>query len=450
MTKLYPYQKEGVRKIREFGGRTLLADQMGLGKSLQILSYMVEESLFPAVVVCPASLKWNWQNEARIHCDLRAEVLMGRTPPTRKRKTLPPLVVINYDVLEYWVGWLKGLNPKLLVLDECHYCSNYKSRRTKASRELSREIPHVVALSGTPLTNRPIELWPVLNMLRPDLWGSWFKFGQRYCGPKQTYWGVQFKGATNLKELNQTLKDNVMIRRRKEDVLSQLPEKVRCVVPLELDKASKKEYKEASDNFLRWLAGQKPHALKRSMKAEAISRITHLKGLLGDLKREPVKQWVSEHLDSTDSKLICFGVHKIMVRYLEGEFGGLSVRVDGSVKGEHRQLAFDRFQRDDRVRLLVGNIKAAGVGWNGTAAGSVAFAEFGWTPGEHTQSEDRAHRLGQTRGVVCYYLTAMGTIEESFCRLIHKKQRVLSKTLDGKGRGSDVDLMDELIAELRG
>jgi len=451
-TELYRYQRQGVRRIERFGIRSLLADEMGLGKTLQFLATLRRnhKQCIPAVVVCPASLKWNWARESMMHIGCRALVAEGRTPPkTSPMKLKPRLVVINYEILPYWLDWIEDLDPKLIGIDECQYIKNREAQRTKAVKMLCRKRPHIVMMSGTPLTSRPAELWPALNILMPDQFNSFMTYAWDFCKPRRTPWGWEYKGATNLDELHGLLTDTCMVRRRKMDVLDQLPAKTRSVVAFSLSRDARKEYDYAEKNFMRWLSKSKGKAIaKRAHKAEQLVKMGYLKRLAASLKYETTIEWIDTFFEDTDGKLVLFGIHQKIIKALVERYKSMAVYVDGSVTGHKRQIAVDQFQNNDKTRLFVGNLQAAGVGITLTASHNVAFAELGWTPGEHTQGEDRIHRIGQTNAAQCYYLVARNTIEEDLCRILQEKQAVLEATLDGVDTGEDLDIFDQLTKSI--
>lgn len=462
LTDLYDYQVEGVRGIDAFGGRCLLADSMGLGKSVQAFAWghwRLRDGQ-TTVIVCPATLKENWRREVKKHFGRVAVVLDGRTPDPA-RLNVPfrrPVYVINYDVLggrskdDTWAAALARTDLAYVIADEVHYCTSPSAQRTKALKSLVAEVPHFVALSGTPLVNQPTELWPALNMLDPDEFPSFVRFASRYSRPEFTPWGVKYKGSRRLKELHALLKDRYMIRRLKQDVLKQLPPKTRQLVPLVLPPAAHKEYVRAESDFVNWLRRTHPQKAERARKAERLVKYGYLKRLAGELKQPLVEDWCRGFMTGSGKKLILFTTHRGPCDRYTRAFAPGSVKVDGGVVGRDRQAAIDRFMTDPRCRLLVGNMKAAGVGWNGTVTDSVAFAEFAWTPGDHTQAEDRVHRIGQTDHCTAYWLFAPGTIEEHLIEVIQKKQLSLDGALDGLGAGEGefnvLDLLEQSM--LRG
>ena len=438
--KLFPFQEKGVAFIKGKGGRALIGDEMGLGKTVQALAYIASTPKRPAIIVVPASLKINWKREAEkwVH-NCNVQVLNGSP---NGFPIIGDIIVINYDILEKWVDRLKEVKPQIIVTDECHYYKNKSAKRTKAVKALAKGVPHFIALSGTPLVNRPIELFNAINIIKPELFPNYYKYAQRYCGAKYNGFGWDYSGASNTEELHRILKDEIMIRRLKSEVLTELPGKLRSFVPIELD--NRKEYQKAEADLIEWIRFNRGNqaALKASQ-AEVLVRIETLKQLAVTGKLDEAIGWITDFIESGD-KLVMFANHKFVIDRLMQVFGERAVKIDGSVSQENRQLAVDQFQNNPAVQLFVGNIKAAGVGLTLTAASNVAFLELPWTPGELQQAEDRCHRIGQKDTVNIYYLLAESSIEETIAQLIDKKMRVLDAVLDGK-ETSDDNLLTELL-----
>ena len=300
-----------------------------------------------------------------------------------------------------------------------------------ACLNIAKSASNVICLSGTPVVNRPREFFTTLSMVRPELFPSFWDYAKTYCDAKNNGWGWDFSGSSNTEQLHSKLTDSIMIRRLKRDVLKELPDKVRSVIPLAL--TNQAEYDKASEDFLVWLCGQEDGENKaaKAAQAETLTRISALKQLTAKGKTKPVLEWINDFLNSTDEKLILFCWHKSMADKIHKAFTGSIVKVTGSESKEQRQEAVDRFQEEPSCRLLVGNIKAAGVGLTLTAASNVAFVELPWTPGDLTQAEDRAHRIGQKEVVNIYYLLAQGTIEEDMAEILDHKRAVLAEVLDG-------------------
>jgi len=443
-----PYQADAVRGIEGFGGRALLAHEMGLGKTITSLEYLAHDpARYPAIVVCPASVKYSWEFEAS-RFGIQADIAEGRTPPTRRETNPPRLFIINYDILKTWVPYLRKLGPQTIILDECHYLASRESQRTEAVADLVAGVSNVLALSGTPLTNRPAELWPTLNILRPQQFDSFWLYGCEYCEPKQNRGKWEYKGAKNLKQLHRILSETVMLRKRKIDVLSELPSKTRQTIPVAL--SDSREYRRASDDFLGWLQATKADRVFAAKRAESVVKVGYLLRLAAKLKARAVVGWANDFLKSTDEKLVLFGVHKKMIQVLKKRVAAKSVVVDGSVTGRRRKAAIDKFRLDRDTRVFIGNIRAAGTGIDGLqkAASTAAFAELWWRPGDMIQAEARVDRIGQENPVTINYLIAAGTIEERMALVLQAKQEVINATLDGDADSVDeLDILTEMIHE---
>lgn len=447
LTIPFNYQVRGARALHRMRGRGLLADDMGLGKSIQALMFADRHpQARPIIIVCPASLKYNWANEARKHFNWPATVLESTTPSEITGK----IVIINYDVTHAWLEELRAINPQLVIIDECGgYIGSNTSRRTRAVRMLCEGVPHILALSGTPLTNRPAELFPTLGILFPEEFPSFFKFAHAFCSPKRVPWGNgwSFTGASNIPKLHSLLKDK-MIRRRKEDVLKELPSKQRIVVPLEI--LDRSQYTHAEREFLDWLKTYDPTRVSSAQRAERLTRLGYLKRLAANLKLHAVCEWVNSFLSESDGKLLLFAVHKSILAELWARYGKISVLVDGSVSSKGRQLAVSQFQTHAKTRIFIGQMKAAGVGLNLTAASTVAFAELDWVPGNHVQAEDRSWRIGTKYPVSVYYLVARETLEERLLEVIQRKQETINQILEGtNGTADTLDVYSQLCDRLQ-
>lgn len=442
---LYPFQLDGVKFLEAKNGNGLLGDEMGLGKTVQALAWLkLHPEARPAVIVVPASLKINWVRESEkwLGKDCKVTTLNGRIPSVSELNG-HEIFVINYDILGAWIPVLKEISPKAMIVDEAHYCKNNTAQRTKAVKELAKEVKHTIFLTGTPIVNRPAEFFTILNMLAPTEFNSWMRYVQRYCGAYHDGFGWNVNGATHTAELYERVNGSVMIRRKKEDVLKDLPSKQRFVVPMEI--SNRTTYSKAENDLIGWVketfgSGKASAAIQ----AEALARFTYLKQLAADGKREFIISWVKNCLDA-NGKLVLFAVHHTMIDFLVEELRHYNPAVvDGRVSIEKRQDEVDRFQNDPNCRIFIGNIKAAGVGLTLTAASNSVFVELGWTPGEHSQAEDRIHRIGQDNKVFAYYLIAANTIEEEIAQLLDSKMDVLTKVLDGK-EADGGSLLSELL-----
>ncbi len=447
--ELYPYQEEGVEFIEKCGGRALIGDDMGIGKTLQALTYLHRHpEIERCLVVCPASVKWNWQNECMKFYGMRAVVLEGANPPKKLPKCR--ILIINYDILNHhkaelpWISVLIAWGIQYCIFDESHALMSKSSGRTKAAKRLAAVVPQVVCLSGTPMLNRPVELWPTLDIIQPNKWGSSWSFAHRYGKPKKKPWGWTFEGASNVKELHERLQ-GVMIRRRKCDVLPDLPIKTTIVTPVDI--TGRKQYQRAELAFLEWLKDNHPDKVKKAQRAEGLMRAGYLKRLVAKLKLKSVIKWVQDFLENSDEKLLLFCIHKQVVKELEKKFSKVCTKITGAVKGRERQQSADRFRNVSKCRLMIGNIRAAGTGWNAEFCSNVVFTEMDWVPGLHLQASDRCHRVGSKNAVTITYLVGKETMEERLARILERKQKVCSRVLDG-GDGESLDIYSELCREL--
>ncbi len=450
-TEPYPYQKGGVKRLERLYGRALLADDMGLGKTLQTLLYVKRNEVrtSPTIIVCPAGLKWNWEKEALTHIRMRTEVLETRKVPRSTRGFHHNRIIINYDILKDWLPFLMELKPRLIILDECHYLQSRTTLRTKAVKHLCQDVPHVIAISGTPLTNRPAELWPILNILWPEDFPSFFSFATRYCKPHKAPWGWTFNGATHLTELHAKLFHLGMIRRLKEDVMQDLPEKTNIVIPLNI--SDPKQYKAAHTDFLSWLRKYRPAKIKSAMRAESLVKVGYLKSLAARLKLEGIISWVDDFLQDSDEKILLWTIHHEMVDCLQDQYDKVCLVIDGRVPVNKRDKIREQFLNDPRKRILIGNIKANGTGGSYPGVTTEGFCEMGWTPGEHKQAIDRLHGIGRgnkNKKLSIYWFVGKGTIEEKICELIQKKQKTLDKVLDNGVGMDEITLFDDLLEAL--
>lgn len=445
---LYPYQKQGVAFIEAKGGRALVADEMGLGKTCQALAWLQKHPEHrPAVIVVPASLKLNWAKEIKMWMSdtglgerNEAQILSGTQP----YEIGSDIAIINYDILQYWLPELIDYNPQVMIADEAHYFKTNKALRTKAVKKLGKLVPHFIALTGTPIVNRPIEILNAVNLIDPMLFPKSWSYIQKYCAPKNNGYGWDLSGSSNTKDLHQVLTNSIMIRRLKENVLPELPAKTRAFTPIYL--RNRAEYSRAQSDFISFLKVQKgEEAAERASNAAVLSEIEGLKQLAVQGKLEDSIMWIRDFLESGE-KLVVMAVHKFVIDRLMQEFGKIAVKIDGSVSNPKRQVAVDKFQNEPETRLFVGNIKAAGVGITLTAASNVAFLELPWTPGDLTQAEDRIHRIGQDEACTIHYLLAQDTIEDKIARLLDSKRKILDAVLDGRAP-EEGSLLTELMNE---
>jgi SWI/SNF-related matrix-associated actin-dependent regulator of chromatin subfamily A-like protein 1 len=423
--RLFPYQKAGVEYLCHLN-EALLADEPGLGKTAQAIVYADLKQCRSVLVVCPASLTINWLREFSMWHS-HTEAL--------------DLCIISYGLLKKNHQFLRSKTWDLMILDECHYVKESQAQRTQEIiGNVQKGIKPIkamrkVAISGTPIVNRPIELFTTLRWLNSYAFPDKHKFALRYCGAKRGVWGWDYSGSSHLDELQKLLRGRFMVRRLKKDVLPQLPAKIRQVIEIEAESRTRKVLK-AELEFL-GLTGKED--LTDEQFAEIVSRMQNPKmgpEHIATIRRETavakvpaVIEHIKEVLDEED-KVVVFAHHKEVIERLVGAFGQNCVVVAGANSSAERQQAVDRFQTDPACRVFLGNIVAAGVGITLTASSRVIFAEGSWVPGENSQAEDRCHRIGQKESVLVQHIVLEGSLDALIMKAVVKKQSVLDKAMN--------------------
>lgn len=446
---LLPYQGVGVRFIDLKNGRALIADEMGLGKTIEAIAWLqLHPELRPTIIIVPASLKLNWVYEAIKWMNINPTQILdvyGQTPYSTGKAEI---IIINYDIVSYWLPSLKLKGFKVLILDEIHYIKDSSTKRTKAIKQLAKGIPHVIGLSGTPIINRPIEIFNTLSIINSSAIPNFREYTRRFCDAKYNGFGWDFNGCSNSEELHNLLINSFMIRRLKKDVLKDLPEKRTCFVPIELD--NKEEYFRAQNDFINYIKlTYGGAAAQKASAAETLVQINTLRKLAIKGKMKGVIDWISEFLES-GKKLVVFATHTNTIDMLMEAFPDISVRYDGTVNQTNRNINKERFQNDPSIKLFIGMLdtqgKPAGVGLTLTAASDTATVEYQWSPGTHDQADDRIHRIGQDKGCLNHKLMAAGSIDEKFAILLDSKRKVIDSVIDGK-KTEEMNLLSLLIKE---
>lgn len=409
---LRPFQKAGVAYASK-AKRTFIADEMGLGKTVQALATVQYLEAYPALVVCPASLKINWLRESN-------KWLKGRPSQVLPSWYKADVDVTNYEALPKLLRSIRERGYKSVIVDECHYVKNHKTLRTKALIEICEGIEVILMLSGTPIVNRPSELMAQLQVMRrlEDLGGG-RRFTARF---------LQREYGTNLDELQLELRAKCFIRRKKADVLKELPPKIRTYVDIELE--NKDAYEHAADDA-----------------ENEIGAIQLLRHEAARQKINGVETWVREFLE-TGEKLVLFAVHIDVQKALISRFPGCAT-ILGEEAVPDRQRSVDRFQTDKDCQLIVCSLKAAGVGLTLTASSNVAMVEQGWTPGDMEQAEDRCHRIGQLDSVTAWYLLAKGTIDTEISELIEEKRKSINQATDSDKAKIDPSIFSKLAEKYK-
>jgi len=469
-----PYQKAGISFMSK-RPNTLLGDEMGLGKTIQAIGLInYDPSIQTVCVICPATLKGNWAREMKKWLVRPFSIGIGAS----QECPATDIVIINYESV--WeadkdaIAYNKTVSKKqhkptaklrhaslmrefdLLVVDECHRLKNPKAKRSEAIDKIAAK--RRVYMTGTPIVNRPVELWPFLLRLDPKTWTyvnkqgevrpRFYDFAKRFCN-----WAPGTgapTGASNLGELQDILRTTILIRRLKAEVLTELPAKRRQVVELDANGAtgvvtSGRERMDRLASEIDDLEAAVELAKAgddENVYHEAVARLKAAKGIaFSELARVRHEEAVAllpkaiEFLkDATEDdpthKIVVMGWHHDVLNGIADAFGDAAVRVNGETKLADRDAAVQRFQTDPSCQVFVGSITAAGVGITLTASSHVVFVEEDWVPGNITQAEDRVHRIGQRESCLIQHLVLNGSVAVKMIKVCIAKQEIADKALD--------------------
>ncbi len=433
-----PFQWAAVRYALHTRG-TFLADEQGLGKTVEALTTLEADGAFPAVVVCPASMKLGWERETRRWLPHRSvAVVSGRGVVAPEAE----ITIINYEVVAAHHQRLTRTRPRAIVVDESHYCKNPQAKRTQAVRRLAAAVADGglrLALSGTPVLNHAEELIAQLRIIgRMEDFGSGAGFAR------------QFRGRVSEERLHWHMRRACFVRRRKAEVLPQLPPKRQVVIPVALTNES--EYRLAERDVIAWLRSQ-PLDLSQlnakiaaTLRAQRLAQLGTLQRLAARGKLAAALAWIDAFLASGEP-LVVFARHVEVQRAVLARFrDALHLVGDDSLTA--RETAIEGFQASDGPPLIVCATRVAAQGITLTRASNVAFLELEWTPAMHDQAEDRCHRIGQRDAVTAWYLLAANTIDETMARLIQDKRATVAAVTDGRVLETD-GLLDGVVRELR-
>lgn len=430
--ELYPYQKVGVEFLIESGGRAIISDPPGLGKSLQALAYIAHEGFSRSLIVAPASVKSSWVKEVKKWTKMSYVEIDSKTDISKIPADVQ-LWIINYDILKKHLDTLLKTRFDVVVSDECHMVKSRTAMRTKALMSIAKHVPHVVLLSGTPLLSRPVEMFTLLNMVDPKIWNNWYDFTRKFCGGHQGRFGYEVGGATNTEELHTRIKRH-FIRRQKKDVLTQLPPKVRVDVPVELDPAIRKQYDIAENDLVEYLyqyKGKQPAEVAKVVAAEQLAKLNILRQLTALGKISTAIDLIESTLEAGE-KILVFSSFMEPLRQLQEKYADCSVMITGETPVQERGEIVTKFQEDPHTKIFFGGIRSAGVGITLTAASNVLFLDYAWNPADMQQAEDRIHRPGQEAASVnIYQLHAENTIDEKLLTLLKHKQVIFDKVIEG-------------------
>lgn len=462
-TKFYPHQVEGIRDMARMSS-FMLCDEMGLGKSLQALTVAAIDFekgwAHRVLVVSPASLKWNWQDEIEKHTSFTSHVLDG-SPKKRKDQLQEFLdnntnfLIINYEQVKPHLDELNKMRFDIVIFDEAHYIKSHKAQRTKAAHKLN--VPRSFLLTGSPMLNQVNDLWGLLHRVNPGDFPNYWRFVNRFA-VFGGYKDKQIVGVKNKDEL-QDVVDHVMIRRMKKDCLD-LPDKQYIPIHVDFHPTQAKYYRQAEEELMIELPdnpepmeienvlskmlrlkqicgtpatiGGEDHSHKLDRAVEMIDEITSPGG-----SGEPVVVWTQFR-----------GVQKAICERLE-EMEITSLQLHGDIPMDQRaetiKLWSDHVSPGGRRAVLVSMLQVGGTGLNMTAASKCIFLDKLWTPKMNEQAEDRIHRIGadKTKPIQIYEIIVRKSVEQRIETILRRKNKLFKTLIE-----SDTDWKKALVTAM--
>ena len=430
---LLSHQKEAIQKLLE-NKKFILADDMGLGKTTSSIVAALESGAKKILIICPATLKINWKREIENYSERSIFIAEGKQFSTEH-----DFVIINYDIIKNFHDAKKkdesqilGANFDLVVIDEAHYIKNAQAQRTKLINDFVKKVDRLWLLTGTPMTSRPIDYYNLLSLIDSPVAKNWMAYVIRYCQGYQfkvgsrKVWNVM--GASNLEELRDRT-SGLTLRRLKEDVLD-LPDKI--ITPIYL-RLKSKEYEEVMGEYYNWYEKNPEESKSLTVQFTKLTKVRQI------IANEKITQTIelAENILEQDKKIIIFCNFTESLNKIVEHFGKSAVKVDGSMSKTERQHSVDEFQDNPKVKVFVGNIKAAGVGLTLTSAEAVIMNDLSFLPSDHSQAEDRAYRYGQKNNVLVYYPIFENTIEGIIYDILNAKKQVISTVMGDNVNSAD-------------
>ena len=436
------HQKEAIEKLVG-SKRFILADDMGVGKTTSATIAALETNAKKVLIICPASLKINWEREIRNYTDRSIFICEGKNFSLEH-----DFVITNYDILKNFYdlkdkdnSFIGKFNPELIIIDEAHYIQNGQAQRTKLVNHFSKKADTLWLLTGTPMTNRPMNYFNLLQLIESPVAQNWMAYAIRYCQGYQfkagnrKIWNVS--GASNLEELRDRTSKQVL-RRLKTEVLD-LPEKIITPVYLRL---KSKLYEGLMGEYFDWYRTKGEESKSLTIQ---FTKLMKVRQVIAEEKIEHTIELAQNIIDQ-EKKVIIFTNFTDTLNRIADHFGKQAVRLDGSSSKPQRQYAVDQFQENDKIKVFVGNVKAAGVGLTLTAAESVIINDLSFVPGDLSQAEDRAYRYGQKNNVLVYYPIFENTIEGSIYDIVNSKKSVIETVMgDNLDKG---DIVEQIMNKI--
>ena len=427
--------------------RYILADDMGLGKTTSTIIAALETGAKKILIICPATLKINWQREIENYSDRSIYISEGKHFSTEH-----DFVIVNYDILKNFYdlkdkenSLITKSNFDLIIIDEAHYIQNAQAQRTKLINSFSTKVDRLWLLTGTPMTSRPMNYFNLLSLIESPVAQNWMAYAIRYCqgyqftAGKRKIWNVS--GASNLEELRDRTSRQVL-RRLKTEVLD-LPDKIITPVYLRL---KSKEYETEVGEYYNWYENKKEESKSLTIQFSRLMKVRQI------IAEEKIKYTIelAQNIIDQDKKVIIFTNFTDTLKKIHEHFGKQSVYLDGSCSKPQRQYAVDQFQENDKIKVFVGNLKAAGVGITLTAGEACIMNDLSFVPSDHSQAEDRSYRYGQKNTVSVYYPIFDNTIEGIIYDMLNNKKNVFETVMgDNIDKGDFVEQMMNQINQRR-
>ena len=436
------HQKEAIEKLLK-NDKFILADDMGLGKTTSTIIAALESGSKKVLIICPASLKLNWEREIRNYTEKSVYICEG------KKYEDADFIITNYDILKNFHDTKEKENSLILksnfdlvIIDEAHYVSNAQAQRTKLIMDLTKDIKRLWLLTGTPMTSRPMNYYNILKLIDSPVSQNWMAYAIRYCGGYQfrvgnkKVWNVT--GASNLEELRERTSRQIL-RRLKTDVLD-LPDKIITPVYLRL---KSRFYEELMGEYFDWYNNRTEESKPLSIQFTKLTKVRQV------IAEEKIKTTIelAENIIEQGKKVIIFSNFTDPLKKIYEHFGKTAVYLDGSTSKPARQDAVDKFQENDKIKVFCGNLKAAGVGLTLTQGEAVIMNDLSFVPAEHAQAEDRAYRYGQKNNVSIFYPLFENTIEGVIYDILNKKKQIIG-TVMGDVDDNPADIVEQILNEI--
>jgi SNF2 family DNA or RNA helicase len=452
-----PYQIEAIQFAEQANVRCIIADEQGLGKTIEALSLLRlhPEKLLPAVIVAPTTVKLQWMYEIYRICGSPKDFPVQVIKSSKERAMLGfKIYIVTYDILKNveMFSYLPEGHIKTIIIDECQRVKNHLSDRAKAVQKVAKQTPHIIAMSGTPIKNNAGEYFTVLNLVKPTMFPHYQKFIDNYCDSYSSGYYAKVGGLKDIDRFHEDTKD-IIIRRTKSEVLKDLPSLERKFHHVELDRNLNKAYAKALDELDDVMYSNESEFEKSTNMLAIMSKLRHITGVS---KVSECIDFTTEFLLSTDRKLVIFTHHQDVMGMLESQLnswlsdGGFRkvLVLHSGLNGDERAKLVSAFKQSSEARLMIASTLAAGEGINLQFCSDAIILERQWNPANEEQVEGRFHRFGQENPVSITYMLATGTIDEYFTELVEIKRAIVAATLDGKTIEWDQQSLMKELAEI--